>query len=65
MIYMFLSNNPSSGEKNSSNLSCLFCNWARYVLIPVFQWVEISYFSFYMVFVSVAAKLLGKVTAIQ
>ena len=23
MIYMFLSNNPSSGEINSSNLSCL------------------------------------------
>ena len=23
MIYMFLSNNPLSGEKNSSNLSCL------------------------------------------
>ena len=24
MIYMFLSNNPSSGDINSSNLSCLF-----------------------------------------
>ena len=23
MIYMFLSNNPSSGDINSSNLSCL------------------------------------------
>ena len=22
MIYMFLSNNPSSGDRNSSNLSC-------------------------------------------
>ena len=26
MIYMFLSNNPSSGDINSSNLSCLFCH---------------------------------------
>ena len=28
MIYMFLSNNPSSGDINSSNLSCFFysCN---------------------------------------
>ena len=24
MIYMFLSNNPSSGDINSSNLSCFF-----------------------------------------
>ena len=24
MIYMFLSNNPSSGDINSSNLSCLY-----------------------------------------
>ena len=24
VIYMFLSNNPSSGDINSSNLSCLF-----------------------------------------
>ena len=24
MIYMFLSNNPSSGDINSSNLSCCF-----------------------------------------
>ena len=24
MIYMFLSNNPSSGDINSSNLPCLF-----------------------------------------
>ena len=24
MIYMFLSNNPSSGDINSSNLSCSF-----------------------------------------
>ena len=26
MIYMFLSNNPSSGDINSSNLSCLSCD---------------------------------------
>ena len=25
MIYMFLSNSPSSGDINSSNLSCFFC----------------------------------------
>ena len=25
MIYMFLSNNPSSGDINSSNLSCFSC----------------------------------------
>ena len=25
MIYIFLSNNPSSGDINSSNLSCFFC----------------------------------------
>ena len=27
MIYMFLSNNPSSGDINSSNLSCFSGNW--------------------------------------
>ena len=27
MIYMFLSNNPSSGDINSSNLSCLYIVW--------------------------------------
>ena len=26
MIYMFLSNNPSSGDINSSNLSCFYSN---------------------------------------
>ena len=32
MIYMFLSNNPSSEDINSSNLSCLFC---RHLLFSV------------------------------
>ena len=34
MIYMFLSNNPSSGDINSSNLSCCsmhFCLMFMYV----------------------------------
>ena len=29
MIYMFLSNNPSSGDINSSNLSCFTCISSR------------------------------------
>ena len=27
MIYMFLSNNPSSGDINLSNLSCFIFDW--------------------------------------
>ena len=30
VIYMFLSNNPSSGDINSSNLSCLICNMTTF-----------------------------------
>ena len=30
MIYMFLSNNPSSGDINSSNLPCLICNMTSF-----------------------------------
>ena len=30
MIYMFLSNNPSSGDINSSNLSCLYLVFLAY-----------------------------------
>ena len=29
MIYMFLSNNPSSGDINSSNLPCSIGGWCR------------------------------------
>ena len=32
MIYMFLSNNPSSGDINSSNLSCFYLNFANMIL---------------------------------
>ena len=35
MIYMFLSNNPSSGDINSSNLSC-FSYYAITNFAPVF-----------------------------
>ena len=41
MIYMFLSNNPSSGDINSSNLSCsnIFCN----LNIIKGLWLQLSY----------------------
>ena len=35
MIYMFLSNNPSSGDINSSNLSCLLSDSAPIVLYMI------------------------------
>ena len=42
MIYMFLSNNPSSGDINSSNLPCLKNNCHIYFprdrLVPVRLW---------------------------
>ena len=34
MIYMFLSNNPSSGDINSSNLSCLNLRLFLYFMSP-------------------------------
>ena len=36
MIYMFLSNNPSSGDINLSNLSCLnlFCREVNNFYVP-------------------------------
>ena len=33
MIYMFLSNNPSSGDINSSNLSCYFLKAAKFEIV--------------------------------
>ena len=35
MIYMFLSNNPSSGDINSSNLSCLIWETLSFNLMYV------------------------------
>ena len=32
MIYMFLSNNPSSGDINSSNLSCKYIYVQLYIV---------------------------------
>ena len=33
MIYMFLSNNPSSGDINSSNLSCFLMDFPKQINI--------------------------------
>ena len=36
VVYMFLSNYPSSGDINSSNLSCFYQNYKpRYTVIPI------------------------------
>ena len=40
MIYMFLSNNPSSGDINSSNLSCLVQNF----FLCDTKWISYSFF---------------------
>ena len=46
MIYMFLSNNPSSGDINLSNLSCYFiildCFKNRTVLKETFNTMKLS-----------------------
>ena len=36
VIYMFLSNNPSSGDINSSNLSCFFFIWPYVFWWPIY-----------------------------
>ena len=59
MIYMFLSNNPSSGDKNLSNLSC--CYSAIFTFLKIKAFKQQILFTFRMQVIKVNTKVIESV----